>query len=319
VQADVLQQQLRREASMRPSQGEEEAASAPNGESGGADASPLLYELVGVLVHFGQAEHGHYYSFIKEAELQDGKWFEFNDTRVVHFDAKGLEAETFGGKDEPGLNMGGSMGGPQPGSRGARSSQQSAGAWESFTSTDRDRSAYLLFYRRKAADSTRQASQSPRNNQQSSIGHLRGVEQDIARRNLAVQRDRCAHVFLYSYACVCVWGCVRVHVGSCAFVSFLFVCLSAWVLECLSLCTCVHVAFIFAFDLIGITWTLPTSLSSTTPSTAPSPSCPPIAPSPRPLNSYVLSIPSPIIVCHLVCSSRATCTLQACARADSSR
>jgi hypothetical protein len=177
---------------------------------------------VGVLVHFGQAEHGHYYSFIKEAELQDGRWFEFNDTRVVHFDAKGLEAETFGGKDEPGLNMGGSMGGPQPGSRGSRSSQQSAGAWESFTSTERDRSAYLLFYRRQNEDSTRQASQSPRNNHQSSLGHLRGVEQDIARRNLAVQRDRCAHVLLYFYACVCVCACMRVHVCICGFMSSLF-------------------------------------------------------------------------------------------------
>jgi hypothetical protein len=61
-------------------------------------------------------------------------------------------------------------------------------------------------------------------------------------------------------------------------------------LGCLSLCTCVHLAFIVAFELLGITWTLPTSRSSTTPFTAPSPSCPPIASTPCHLKSYVLSI-----------------------------
>lgn len=40
---------------------------------------PLNYNLIGVLVHVGSAEGGHYYSFI-----QQGKdWFEFNDQRVT--------------------------------------------------------------------------------------------------------------------------------------------------------------------------------------------------------------------------------------------
>lgn len=40
------------------------------------------YELVGVLVHSGGAQGGHYYSFIRERENAAGvepRWFEFND------------------------------------------------------------------------------------------------------------------------------------------------------------------------------------------------------------------------------------------------
>jgi len=54
------------------------------------------YELVGVLVHSGTADAGHYYSYIKDRG--DGKkgWFEFNDNRVKPFDIKNLKNECFG-------------------------------------------------------------------------------------------------------------------------------------------------------------------------------------------------------------------------------
>ncbi|XP_041474973.1 ubiquitin carboxyl-terminal hydrolase 24-like isoform X2 [Lytechinus variegatus] len=64
-----------------------------------------LYQLVGVVVHSGQANAGHYYSFIKDrggtsiTNISKGKWFRFNDTQVEEFimsDAA-LEAECFGG------------------------------------------------------------------------------------------------------------------------------------------------------------------------------------------------------------------------------
>ena len=32
----------------------------------GEEGKPRLYELVGIVVHSGQASAGHYYSFIKE-------------------------------------------------------------------------------------------------------------------------------------------------------------------------------------------------------------------------------------------------------------
>ena len=43
------------------------------------------YELVGIVVHSGTADSGHYYSYIKEQERFEGqgqKWYEFNDTLV---------------------------------------------------------------------------------------------------------------------------------------------------------------------------------------------------------------------------------------------
>lgn len=59
------------------------------------------YELVGVVVHSGSADSGHYYSYIKEQEQQqdeeEEKWYEFNDTKVTEFDKKELPQETFGG------------------------------------------------------------------------------------------------------------------------------------------------------------------------------------------------------------------------------
>jgi hypothetical protein len=62
------------------------------------DEKAYLYEAVGVVVHSGGAEGGHYYSFIKDRFK--GKWFEFNDTNVKPFDIKDLPDETFGGESK---------------------------------------------------------------------------------------------------------------------------------------------------------------------------------------------------------------------------
>lgn len=59
-----------------------------------------MYDLVGVLVHSGGADAGHYYSFIKERNKESknyGKWLEFNDTQVKEFDKVNLKKECFGG------------------------------------------------------------------------------------------------------------------------------------------------------------------------------------------------------------------------------
>lgn len=53
------------------------------------------YELVGVLVHSGTADAGHYYSYIKDR--QTGKWYCFDDKRVKPFDPAHLAEECFGG------------------------------------------------------------------------------------------------------------------------------------------------------------------------------------------------------------------------------
>jgi ubiquitin C-terminal hydrolase len=58
------------------------------------------YELVGVLIHSGSANSGHYFSYIKERNRKSvnfGKWFEFNDKTVKRFDIGNLGRESFGG------------------------------------------------------------------------------------------------------------------------------------------------------------------------------------------------------------------------------
>ncbi|GIX80705.1 ubiquitin carboxyl-terminal hydrolase puf, partial [Caerostris darwini] len=57
------------------------------------------YELIGVTVHTGNAEGGHYYSFIRERN-QPGKdkWYLFNDSEVKLFDPTHIAGECFGGE-----------------------------------------------------------------------------------------------------------------------------------------------------------------------------------------------------------------------------
>ncbi|RNJ57510.1 Ubiquitin carboxyl-terminal hydrolase 34 [Verticillium nonalfalfae] len=87
-----------------------------------------VFELVGVLVHSGTAESGHYYSYIRErpstADLET--WLEFNDEAVSTWDAAQLEAATFGGPDTNQVNDANSV------------------------AYDKSYSAYMLFYQRSS-------------------------------------------------------------------------------------------------------------------------------------------------------------------------
>lgn len=68
-------------------------------------ANKINYELVGIVVHSGQANAGHYYSYIKDrrgtvsSNPRKGCWFKFNDITVeeFHMTDVSLEAECFGG------------------------------------------------------------------------------------------------------------------------------------------------------------------------------------------------------------------------------
>lgn len=46
-------------------------------------------------MHYGTADFGHYFSYIKESDQQ---WLEFNDERVREFDPSDIEIECFGGE-----------------------------------------------------------------------------------------------------------------------------------------------------------------------------------------------------------------------------
>ena len=69
------------------------------------------YYLVGVIVHVGSADSGHYYSYINTVrdgngniarydiknEKMNKSWLEFNDSSISKFNVENLEEECFGG------------------------------------------------------------------------------------------------------------------------------------------------------------------------------------------------------------------------------
>ncbi|KAE8554713.1 hypothetical protein EYB25_003254 [Talaromyces marneffei] len=61
-----------------------------------------MFELVGVLVHSGTAESGHYYSYIRERPTAGTKksWVEFNDADVTSFDPSKIAEQCFGGSND---------------------------------------------------------------------------------------------------------------------------------------------------------------------------------------------------------------------------
>ena len=62
------------------------------------------FVLVGVLVHSGNAESGHYYSYIRERPANsedDFSWVEYNDADVGRFDPANIPDQCFGGVNEP--------------------------------------------------------------------------------------------------------------------------------------------------------------------------------------------------------------------------
>jgi ubiquitin carboxyl-terminal hydrolase 34 len=86
------------------------------------------YDLVGVLVHTGTCENGHYYSYIRERPCSNGStsptWIEFNDSDVGPFDHAEIAERTFGGFTVEG---------------------------DGYVRQTKQFSAYMLFYQRRAA------------------------------------------------------------------------------------------------------------------------------------------------------------------------
>ena len=58
----------------------------------------LEYELIGVTVHTGTADGGHYYAFIRDRTSVKDKWYSFNDAEVKTFDPSQIASECFGGE-----------------------------------------------------------------------------------------------------------------------------------------------------------------------------------------------------------------------------
>jgi ubiquitin carboxyl-terminal hydrolase 9/24 len=53
------------------------------------------YKLRGVVIHMGEANSGHYYSYIQDTKTEN--WYEFNDTHVTKFDPNDMAEKAFGG------------------------------------------------------------------------------------------------------------------------------------------------------------------------------------------------------------------------------
>ena len=62
--------------------------------------SDLTFDLTGMVIHEGNSDFGHYYSIIKDNDLN--KWIKFNDDQISEFDETYLEEECFGIKEENG-------------------------------------------------------------------------------------------------------------------------------------------------------------------------------------------------------------------------
>jgi len=56
------------------------------------------YKLRGIIIHSGTAESGHYYSYI--FDLEQKKWFEFNDQWVTEINEGDIANECFGGEEK---------------------------------------------------------------------------------------------------------------------------------------------------------------------------------------------------------------------------
>ncbi|KAM5345480.1 hypothetical protein ACJ41O_011342 [Fusarium nematophilum] len=100
------------------------------------DTEEDVFELVGVLVHSGTAESGHYYSYIRERPSSTTRqtWVEFNDDMVTPWDPTLMESSTFGGPDHrPPYDTNGIL-------------------------YDKTYSAYMLFYQRASSLSAEQES-----------------------------------------------------------------------------------------------------------------------------------------------------------------
>ncbi|GMF13335.1 unnamed protein product [Phytophthora lilii] len=66
----------------------------------GQDAVTKMYDLVGVVVHSGTSDTGHYYSFIKDRHnAENQRWLEFNDEVVREFDVELMGEECYGGEE----------------------------------------------------------------------------------------------------------------------------------------------------------------------------------------------------------------------------
>ncbi len=73
---------------------------------GEPDTTDYEYRLSGVVVHYGTAEFGHYYSYINTnrgnkdniLDPSKDKWLEYNDSMIRSFNVEDIDKNCFGGE-----------------------------------------------------------------------------------------------------------------------------------------------------------------------------------------------------------------------------
>jgi ubiquitin carboxyl-terminal hydrolase 34 len=133
---------------------------------------PDMFELVGVLVHKGQAEHGHYISYIRERPSFEGAppvWLLFDDSEVTHFDPNELGDACYGGFHQP-----------------------KDGAYGPTQASVKAYNAYMLFYQRSSTMNRVSMSQGQTNGQMSNAAQVPyDVAQAINCENALQLRNYC--------------------------------------------------------------------------------------------------------------------------------
>jgi len=138
-----------------PVDGEEKVDGDDNGENEteSETSAPLLsserdlFDLVGIIVHSGHADGGHYYSFIKDrfaasntknaSRSSSGQWLQFNDQRISAFSLSDLATECFGGFESIKMNL------------TAKEKLAMNSPDDEYVTIEKQRSAYMLLYERR--------------------------------------------------------------------------------------------------------------------------------------------------------------------------
>jgi len=101
VKVQEEKEKVEKEEKEKEARKEQETAEQPASE---IDPEDYKYYLVGIVLHLGTAQMGHYYSFIRHrlpnGEADPQKWYEFNDSTVRVFNPDNIESECFGGAQD---------------------------------------------------------------------------------------------------------------------------------------------------------------------------------------------------------------------------
>ncbi|KAL2134738.1 hypothetical protein VTI74DRAFT_10980 [Chaetomium olivicolor] len=155
-----------------------------------------IFELVGVLVHSGTAESGHYYSYIRERPTTCDRptWIEFNDETVSTWDPASMAASCFGGPDSQGDF-------PPNG-----------------VVFDKQYSAYMLFYQRSSSIARNQAMlQQPGSSVPLGVHMPEEIYEAIREENALLTRRHClfdpSHI---QFVCLALSHVRGLHSGGCS-------------------------------------------------------------------------------------------------------